>query len=68
MIAVQSFKLYSMLRNNASGPEIGLPGQTFWPDSYRESTELGPPTGRAGRRADFGTFPVAVRPKSGPEG
>ena len=28
------------------------------------------PTGRpkAGRRADFGSFPVAVRPKSGPEG
>jgi hypothetical protein len=36
----------------------------FWPDCYRESTAIGPPTGR---RVDFGAFPVAVRPKSSPE-
>ena len=41
-----------MLRNSASGPEIRLPGRTF-----------------AGvLRADFGVFPVAVRPKIGPQG
>ncbi len=37
----------------------------FWPGCYRESIEIGPP---AGRRTDFGFFPVAFRPKSGPEG
>jgi hypothetical protein len=37
----------------------------FGPSCYRESTEIGPP---AGRRTDFGVFPVGVRPKSGPEG
>ncbi len=37
----------------------------IWPDRHRESTEIGRP---AGRRADFGAVPVAVRPKSGPEG
>ncbi len=36
----------------------------FWPDCCREITDIGPP---AGRRADFDAFPVAVRPKSGPE-
>ncbi len=50
---------------------IMLPGRKsafrvrFWPDCYRENTEIDSP---AGRRADFGTFPVAVQPKSGPEG
>jgi hypothetical protein len=39
---------------------IVLPGRKsafragFWPDCYRENTEIGPPAGRAGRRADFG--------------
>ncbi len=37
----------------------------FWPDCYRERTEIGSP---AGRRAEFCVFPVAVRPKSNPEG
>ena len=37
----------------------------FRPNCYRESTELGLP---AGRRVRFGSFPVAVRPKSGLEG
>jgi hypothetical protein len=41
---------YSMLRNSASGPEIGLRAG-FWPDCYRENTEIGRP---AGRRTDFG--------------
>ncbi len=51
---------------------IMLPGRKsafrpgFWPDCYRENTEVGPP--KAGRWAYFGVFPVAVRPKSGPEG
>ncbi len=49
--------VYSMLRNNASGPEIGLPGWIF----------AALPPGKAGRRADFGAFPEAVRPKSSPE-
>ncbi len=35
----------------------------FWTDCYRGITEA---FGRPG--ADFGVFPVAVRPKSGPEG
>ena len=50
---------------------IALPGRKsafrarLWPESFKEITEMGPP---AGRRADFGAFPVAVQPKSGPEG
>ncbi len=58
-----------MFRNSASGPKIGLPRRIS--DCYREDTEIGP---SAGRRADFGAFPIAVRPKiwpaepiSGPE-
>ena len=53
--------VYSTLRNSASGPEIGLPGRIF--------AGLLQPSGRpkAGRRADFGALPVAVRPKSSPE-
>ncbi len=35
----------TLLRNNASGPEIGLPGQ-IWPDCYREHTEIGPQSGQ----------------------
>ncbi len=52
---------------------IVLPGRKvafrarFWPDCYRESIEIGPPTGlRPARRANFNSFPVAVRQKSGP--
>ncbi len=39
----------------------------FWPDCYQESTEICPP---AGLRLAGGpiSVPVAVRPKSGPEG
>ena len=40
----------------------------FWPDCYRESTGIGRRPAEAGRRADSGTSPVAVRPTSGPEG
>ena len=36
----------------------------FWPDGYRESTETYPP---AGRRAEFGALPVAVRLESVPK-
>ncbi len=58
----------SMLRNNASGPKIGLPRRILaglLPGKNRNR-----PSGRpkAGRRADFGSLPVAVRAKSGPEG
>ncbi len=59
---------YSMLRNGASGPLIGLPGRILaglLPIKYRTR-----PSGRlsAGRRSDFGAFPVADRPKTGPDG
>ncbi len=65
---------YSMLRNNASGPEIGLPGRILaglLPEKHQNR-----PSGRpkAGRRADFGTFPGSSparirpgRPIYGPE-
>ncbi len=54
--------------NSASGLEIGLPGRILaglLPGKHRNR-----PAGRpsASRRADFGAFPVAVHPKSGPEG
>ncbi len=47
-------------------PEIGLPGRILarlLPGKHRNR-----PSGRpkASKRADFGSFPVAVRPKSGP--
>ncbi len=35
---------YSMLRNNVSGPEIGLPAG-LWPEYHRESTAIGLPAG-----------------------
>ncbi len=60
---------YSMLRNTASGPEIGLPGLILaglLPGKNRKR-----PSGRpsAGRRADFGAFPVAkVQQTYGQEG
>ncbi len=60
--------LYYMLRNNASGPEIGLPGWilTGLLSGKHRKQLSGRPS--AGRRANFGAFPVAVLPKSGPEG
>ena len=59
---------YFMLRNNASGPQTGLPGRIL--TGLLPGKHQNRPSGRpkAGRGADFGTFPVAVRPKSGPEG
>ncbi len=62
------FRWYSVLRNNASWLVIGLPGRILaglLPGNHRNG-----PSGRpkAGDRADVGVFPVAVRPKSGPEG
>ncbi len=57
-----------MLRNNASGPGIGLPGRILaglLPGKHRNRISGRP---SAGRRADVGSLPVAVRPKSGPEG
>ncbi len=60
--------LYSMLRNIASGPEIGSPGRIL--DGVLPGKDRIRPSGRpkAGRRAEFCVFPVAVRPKSSPEG
>ncbi len=57
------FGKYSMLCNSASGPEICLPGRVLagpLPGKHRNR-----PSGRpkAGRRADVGAFPGAVRPK-----
>ncbi len=60
--------IYSMLRNSASGSEIGLLGRILaglLPGKHQNR-----PSGRpkASRSTDFGAFPAAVRPKSGPEG
>ncbi len=57
-----------MFGNDASGPEISLPGWILvglLPETHRNR-----PSGRpkAGRRAHFGAFPITVLPKSGPEG
>ncbi len=59
---------YSMLRNSASGPEIGLPGRILAGLLPGKNRNL--PSGRpsAGRRSDLGAFPEAGRPTSGPEG
>jgi hypothetical protein len=57
---------YSMLCNSASA-EIGLRGR-IWagplPGKHRDRSSSLP---KAGRRAHFGDFRVAVQPKSGPE-
>jgi hypothetical protein len=56
-----------MLRNSASGPDIRLPGRVL--DGLLPGKHRNRPSGhpKAGRKADFDAFPVAVRPKSGPE-
>ncbi len=58
---------YSMLRNSASGQEIGLQGWILaglLPGKHRKG-----PSGRpAGRWAYFGPSPLDVRQKSGPDG
>ncbi len=56
-----------MLRNSASGPEIGLLGRIL--AGLLLGKQRHRPSGRpkAGWRADFGSFLIAVRPKSGPE-
>ncbi len=61
---VRRQSMHPMLRNNASGPEIGLPGRIsagFW------SRELHKSALKAGRKADFYVFPTRIRPKSSPE-
>ena len=52
---------------SASGTEIGLPGRIL--AGLLLGRNRNGPSGRpkAGRSADFGAFPVAVRPKSDPE-
>ncbi len=59
---------YSMLRNSASGPEIGCLGRILagpLPGKHRHR-----PSGRpaAGQSGDFGVFLAAVHLKSSPEG
>ncbi len=63
-----SHPTYSMLRNTASGPEIGLPGRIL--AGLLTGKDRNRPSGRpkAGRRADVDALPEAVWPKSGPEG
>ncbi len=60
----------SMLRNIASLPGRKLASRAAnWPDCHREDTEIGPPAGRRPAGGPISVFsPVAVRPKSGPEG
>ncbi len=55
-----------MLRNNASGPEIGLPGRIFGRilDGKTSTSALRPAFGWAEGR--FEAFPNRIRPKSGP--
>ena len=59
--------LYCMLRNSVSGLEIGVPSRILagLPPGKDRNRLSGRP--KAGPRADFGAFPVAVRRKSGPE-
>ena len=57
-----------MLCNNASGPEIGLPGQILAGLLPGRHPNRPPGRPKVGRRADFGAFSVAVRAKSGPGG
>ncbi len=55
---------YSILCNSAPGLDIGLPGRILaglLPGKNRNRPFVPP-------EADFGTFPVAVRPQSGPDG
>jgi hypothetical protein len=56
-----------MLRNSACGPKIGLTGRMLAGLllGKRRNRASGRPS--AGRRADFGAFQVAVRPKSSPK-
>ena len=57
-----------MVRNGASGPEIGLSGRIvagLLPEKH-ENRSSGRP--KAGRRCNFGALPVAILTKSGPEG
>ncbi len=58
---------YSMLRNSASGPEIGLPGRSLaglQPGRHRNRPSSRP---SAGQRADFEALPIRIRSESGPK-
>ncbi len=59
--------MYPMLRNSASGPEIGIPGRIS--AGFHSGKPRSRPSGRpkAGRRADFEDLPTRIRPKAGPE-
>ncbi len=58
---------YPMLRNNASGPESGLPA--WISDGFSSGKPQTRPSGRpkAGRRADLKVLSFRIWPKSGPE-
>ncbi len=51
-----------------AGPEICFPGQILAGMLPGKNQNRSSGRQKAGRRADFGSFPVAVRPKSRPEG
>ena len=54
---------YPMLRNSASGLEIWFPARVS-AGIYSGEHQNRP---LAGRRADIDSFPIEIRPKSGPE-
>ncbi len=54
-----------MLRNSASGPEVVPPGYIL--AGLLQGERRNRPSGRP-KAGTFSVFPVAVRPKSGPEG
>ncbi len=59
--------IYRMLRNMASGPEIGFPGRISagFDSGKPQNRSSGRPS--AGRRDDVEAFPMRIRPKSSPE-
>ncbi len=58
---------YRLLRNSASGPEIGLSGRIS--AGFQSGRPQNQPSGRpkVGRRTDLEAFPIRIRPKSCPE-
>ncbi len=57
---------YSVLRNNASGPEICLPGRNSAGFYSGEPQNLPSCRPSAGRGGDVGAFPIRLRLKPGP--
>ncbi len=67
---LQSLRRFWGVLGGISGGFLWFVGVLFWPYSPTIGNTPKSPSGRpwAGRRADLGAIPVAVRPKSGPEG